>query len=246
MKSVSRGLLAVVGFVFGFLTLVFIFQLDKYLQLALIGDEMSLAMAGVYVILSYTGAILTVLSFKPKATVAKYLGGVGVGIGGLFLLSGFYLFSTDTSSSILLAIYAGVQGSIGAGIYAAGRARGKNGESDSESETTSTEPESHETDSTSTNPDPDTASDESAVEPETPSQNEPREREDTPDSSSDSSRDIDWWTAVQIFAGAAIFLIGIPLTIQSPVGVPILLFGLALIPRIRNWEMETLGGSETG
>jgi hypothetical protein len=105
MRSVSRGVLAAVGIVAGFMTLVFLSQTGRYFQRALYGTSMGLGMFGIYVILSYCGIAVTAVSFKPEFRVAKYLAGFGVGVGGLMLLGALILFTSDISSGMLLFIY---------------------------------------------------------------------------------------------------------------------------------------------
>lgn len=231
MKPVSRGILAVIGFITGFLSLVFLFQTNRYLGRALAGDELSLGIFGIYLIMSYVGVSITVLAFKPNVTVAKYLSGAGVGVGVLLLLVGVYLFTTNISSGMMLLIFTGVQFTAAGIIYAVAHVRGdSDGEPDPESDPVSPESEP------GPKPEPTEPVDDHTL---------PREPADTSDSEQDTGRNIDWWGAAQIFAGVTVFLIGIPITVQSPVGVPILLIGLALIPRVRTWSMATLGRSET-
>lgn len=233
MKSVSRGLLAVVGIVGGFFTLVFLTQTARYLPPALAGHDISIGMSGFYLILSYFGTTVTVLSFIPKTMTAKYLSGGGVGLAGILLLSTVYLFTVDIASGLMLLVITAIQSAIAAGVFLAAHSLGDGGEFDPEQASGSVEAQ------------PERSSNESIDEPSSSAQNMPGQSTEEIDPDPKSSRDINWWEGAQIFSGGTIFLVGIPITVQSPVGVPILLVGLALIPRIRSWALDKLGKPET-
>lgn len=244
MRAVYRGILAVAGFVTGFLTLVFFFQFNRYLSPALAGDQLSLGMAAVYAVMTYAGVAVTVLAFKPSVTVAKYLSGVGGAVTAGFVLSALYLFTFDLASGMMVAIITVGQAVVVGVVYAGAVALA--GRSDSESESDTTPPSESESKTAAPNPLQEPSHTETESIENYTDATEPADTTKTgPDTVPPSRRDIDWWGGTQIFAGVAIFLIGIPITIQSPVGVPILLIGLALIPRIRGWSMETLGRSST-
>lgn len=243
MKTVSRGILAVAGVVTGFFTLIFLFQFNRYLSPALAGNLLSLGMAAFYAVTTYAGAVITVLAFKPSATVAKYLSGVGAAITAGFMLSALYLFTVDLASGMMVLVIMVGQAVIVAVVYVGAVMRAESSDSESVSETTHTTESSE-----SQNPMSESDSETDVTEPESTEDNtEPAGQPDTTrDSDLYSGRDIDWWSGAQIFVGATIFLIAIPITVKSPVGVPILLVGLALIPSVRAWSIETLGRSDTG
>jgi len=246
MKTVSRGILAVAGAVTGFLTLVFLFQFNRYLNPALAGDQLSLGMATIYAVMTYGGTVVTILAFKPSVTVAKYLSGVGVAVTAGFVLSALYLFTVDIASGIMvLFITVGQAVAVGV-VYAGALARAGSSGSGSESDSAlDTNPSKIREQRSKPDSEPNSAAVESDnIEAHTESTGTPESHNDIP-SESGTGQDIDWRSGAQIFSGVAIFLIGIPITIQSPVGVPILLIGLALIPRVRGWSMETLGRSST-
>lgn len=133
MKSVYRGLLAVIGAVAGFFTLVFLSQTIRYLQPALIGDELSLGMFGVYLLLSFGGCAATILSFRPQFSTVKYISGVGLGIGGLLFISAVFSFASNISAGLMLLIFAGVQVTVAGGMYGASRLLGSGNGTNSES-----------------------------------------------------------------------------------------------------------------
>lgn len=246
MKTVSRGILAGSGFVTGWLTLVFLFQFNRYLGPALAGDQLSLGMAAIFAVMTYAGAVITVLAFKPSVSVAKYLSGVGGVVTAGFVLSALYLLTTDLASGIMLVIVTMGQVLAVGIVYAGAVIRSDSSDSESESDTTpATDPSETQEPQSEPGPEPEsTPVEPDSIDVHTKSTATP-ESHNTTSSESGTGRDIDWRSGGQIFAGIAIFLIGIPITIQSPVGVPILLIGLALIPRVRSWSMEILGRSST-
>ncbi|WP_277540104.1 hypothetical protein [Haloarcula laminariae] len=246
MKTASRGFLAFTGFVTGFLTLVFLFQFNRYLTPALTGDQLSLGMAAIYAVMAYAGTVVTILAFKPSVVVAKYMSGVGVAVTAGFVLSALYLFTVDLASGMMLLIITMGQAVVVGVVYVGAVSRRGSSDSEPENDTTpameSSEPQK---------PREKLDSEPESVVPETESENSEKETESvaqpdiTQNTEISSERDIDWWGWAQIIVGATIFVIGIPITVQSPVGVPILLIGLALIPRVRAWSIETLGRSDT-
>jgi len=104
MGSGTRGILAVVGLVVGFLTIVFVSQFFRYLTPALTGDSLSLGMAGTYGVLTFAGTAVAILSFKPSRGMARYMSGVGAAVTGLYVLAGAYLLSIDLSAGMLVLV----------------------------------------------------------------------------------------------------------------------------------------------
>jgi len=220
VKSIYRGILAVIGVLAGFFTLVFLSQTYRYLQLALIGDELSLGMFGVYVLLSFAGGTATVVCFRPKSTTAKYLSGMGIGAGGMLFLVSLYLFTSDISSGLMLLIFAVVQIAIAAMVY--GGARILSSDSDEQSST----PSEHT---------PETTMTESAS-------------KQSNSSAELGLGEIDWglwFRGAQTLIGVSLFAAGIPITIDSPVGVPVLVVGLTLIPAVRRWGRGKLSRAKS-
>lgn len=248
MKAVSRGILIVLGLVTGFFTLVFIFQFIRYLNIALVGDQLSIGMAAVYAVMTYAGVVVTILAFKPSTEVAKYLSGVGAVVTVGFAFSSLYLLIVDLASGMMILIITAGQVVVVGAVYVGAVIRSKS--SYSESKTDSTHPtESSEVQESQSESDTNTDSNSVAAESDSmkrETQSKSNSELDTDASSGlKTGRDINWKGSVQIFAGVAIFLVGIPITIQSPVGVPILLIGLGLIPRIRSWSIKTLDNSNS-
>lgn len=240
MPSGKRGALAVVGIIAGFLTLVFVSQMFRYMTPAMLGDQLSLGMWSIYVVLTYTGATVTLWSFIPRVSVAKYLGGAGGAVAAALVLIALYLFATgEIVSGLMLLIITGGQAVVAGIVYGIARSR----ESDPDS-TPETDPEiePERTLEREASPEPVTTHAEPESTTETVSKS-PDNADTNLKSAPGSGREIDWRTGGQIFAGGVLILIGIPITIESPVGVPILLAGLALIPRVRSWSMRTLGRS---
>lgn len=128
MKSVYRGTLAAIGIVVGFLTLVFLSQTGRYFQRALYGSGMALGMFGVYLIFSYVGTTVTLVSFRPRFTTAKFLSGVGFGLGGLILVSSFLLYMDDISLGVMLLLFAVTQLVISVIVYLLARVLGNDGD----------------------------------------------------------------------------------------------------------------------
>ena len=229
MGSAKRGVLAVLGIIAGFFSLVFVSQMFRYMTPAFAGDPMSLGMWGVYVVLTYIGVTVTIVSFLPRATTGKYLGGAGGAVTAVLVLIALYLFTVDATSAIMLLMITAGQAAVAGLVYGVSASRVD------ESGSAATEPAREPVE-----PDPENT-------PEPEPEPEPEPAPDTSNSPVDTGtgRDIDWRTGGQIFAGVAVFLIGIPITVASPVGVPILVLGLALIPRVRSWSMQKLGRSST-
>jgi Flp pilus assembly protein TadB len=174
--------------------------------------------------------------------VAKYLSGVGVVVTVGFVLSALYLFTVDLASGMMVLIITVGQAVVVGLVYTGAVVSAGSSDSVSGSDTTLAT-DSSETQEPRSEPDPEpesVATGDENIEDHTESAGTP---DTTQDPESPSGQDIDWWDGAQIFIGATIFLIGIPITVQSPIGVLILLVGLALIPRIRAWSMETLGRS---
>lgn len=256
MGSGKRGALAVVGIIVGFLTLVFVSQMFRYMTPALYGDQLSLGMWGIYVVLTYCGATVSLWSFIPRVSVGKYLGGAGGAVAAALVLLSLYLFVTGGIASGMMLLIITVGQIIAAGVvYVVAQSWDSDSASESDS-APSTEPsperdhesgtelerESH----SEPNPEPATTRVEPENTPNSPS--ESREHTDTdpaphPETDSNSGWDIDWRTGGQLFAGVTLIIIGIPITVASPVGVPILVLGFALIPRVRSWSMRKLGRS---
>jgi hypothetical protein len=257
MGSAKRGALAVLGIVSGFLTLVFLSQMFRYMTPALYGDQMSLGMWGIYVVLTYTGASVAIVSFMPRTTTAKYLGGAGGAVAAGLVLTSLYLFTIDLASGMMLLIITGGQVTVAGLVYGIAVSRENDRDSSvSEPEPTHTsEPESESERESGPSSEPTVEQVEPEPEPEPENTHNARDASDTQGSHPESNtatdtetgtgRSIDWRTGGQIFAGVVVFLIGIPITVASPIGVPLLVLGLALIPHVRSWSMQKLGRSST-
>lgn len=252
MDSAKRGVLAAFGLVVGFLTLVFVSQMFRYMTPALYGDQLSLGMWGIYVVLTYVGGAISIWSFVPRVSVGKALGGLGLGVGGLLAILGVYLFATSAfASGLMTLIFAVVTGAAGVIVYlfANSRAGGSDTDGTPDSALSSEPAPGREVESEPVTQEPEPEPVTTHVEPENTAEpaSEPRENTGTDvEPEPESGRDIDWKRGAQVFGGVVVVLIGIPITIQSPVGVPIVVLGLALIPRVREWGMNTLGRSSTG
>lgn len=262
MKPIYRGALATGGIITGFLTLVFLFQTVRYLNLALLGDLVSLGMFGIYVLLTSASATATAIAFIPRYTTAKYVSGAGIGVGSLLFLTAVYLFTTDIASGMMMLLFAVMQLGVAGGVYAVAHSMDSTNDEDdqpaarevghgAESAEDSVRSEAATGGKSSSavmreEPDHD---DESEVSESAGGESDSGEAMDdkserpfeTPMSSSDGVDRGRVWRAVQVFTGLVVFIVGLPLTIQSPVGVPVLVLGLAIIPAVRKLGMEKLG-----
>jgi len=137
MSSVKRGILAVVGLVVGFLTLVFVSQFFRYLTPALAGDSLSLGMAGTYGVLTFSGTSIAILSFKPSRDVARYMSGAGAAVTGLYVLTGAYLLIVDLSAGMLVLIITTGNIIATAVLYAIATGGGSTSDSETDPKTTS-------------------------------------------------------------------------------------------------------------
>lgn len=241
------------GLVAAFFTLGFLSLTGRYMNRALLGVEVALGMFGFYVILTYAALTVAIVGFRPRYSTVRYMGGTGLGLGAVGVLLAILLFTSDGSAGILMLIVTLFLLGLSVTIYAVGRAFDDDYEASDEEVRESAKDEQRQAVATSETQSRETVEPEPVKESESREASEPvatdepegvRDPEptevETESTESETDDGIDWVRGGQIFVGATLFIVGAVITIQSPLGVPIFIAGLALIPRVRSWSMEKL------
>ena len=245
MSTLSRGVLAFVGLVTAFFTLVFLSQMFRYLNLALLGDQLAIGMFAAYVISSFLGVSITALAFRPEESTATYASGVGVGVGGLLALASLYLFTSSLTNGMFLLIFAGIQFVAVGAVYGGSRVLREERSSSGQDAVVETEGGSEAGEAVVNEVEPETESEvrsqsEREVEPSsTPAAGASRSVEPETESSESMGSKVGRWA--QNALGAGVFLLGVIYTSQDPVWFPMMLVGLAIIPDVRSSVREAVG-----